>query len=486
MSGKKTRTRWSLQVGQLAGTVVYVHVTFFVLLAWIGVVGGLQKGSLAAGAEAVAFTTTLFACVVLHEFGHAFMARRFGIRTRDIVLFPFGGVSRLERIPEIPSQEFLIALAGPAVSVAIAAALFAVLKLQGSGPQLEEFAVGDVSFAERLMFINAGLAAFNLLPAFPMDGGRLLRALLAVRLDYVRATELAARIGQGIAVLFALAGVLMPNPMLVIIALFVWMGAAGEAGLAQLKRALRGVTVDTAMRTEFGKLAPANPLGRAAEMAIRYAQSDFPVLQDGHVVGLLSGRDLARWLADGVPRSVGDVMHRRFETIGGFGPIEAAFERLQQDPDKTLLVIDQGATRRPRRTSRDCPSAAHHARRCGAPTRRHECFAPTRSAHWHALGTDKESSMARMRRILFASDFSKASAKASATAVTLAKATRAEVMILHGTRSIHAAVARALHRRSDAGPTRCERAALEPAATRQADGQGEERRRSSQRTHRDR
>jgi Zn-dependent protease len=333
--------KWSLQVGQLAGTVVYVHATFFVLLAWIGVAGGLEKGSLAAGAEAVAFTTTLFACVVLHEFGHVFMARRFGIRTRDILLFPFGGVSRLERIPEVPSQEFLIALAGPAVSVGIAVALFALLEIQGSAPQLEEFA-GDVSFAERLMLINAGLAAFNLLPAFPMDGGRVLRALLAVRLDYVRATELAARTGQGIAVLFALVGALMPNPMLVIIALFVWIGAAGEVGLAQLKRALRGMTVDTAMRTEFAKLAPGDALGQVAEMAIRYSQSDFPVLQDGQVVGVLTGRDLARWLADRVQRSVDDVMHRRFETIGESEPIEAAFDRLQQDPDKALLVIDHG------------------------------------------------------------------------------------------------------------------------------------------------
>ena len=299
MNGERTDRKWSLRVGALAGTVIYVHATFLLLLAWIGVAGGLEKGSLAAAAEAVAFTMTLFACVVLHEFGHAFMARRFGVRTRDIVLFPFGGVGRLERIPEVPSQEFLIALAGPAVSVGIAAALFAVLQLQGSAPQLEEFAGGEVSFAERLMFINAGLAAFNLLPAFPMDGGRVLRALLAMRLDYLRATELAARIGQALAVLFGLVGALMPNPMLVIIALFVWMGAAGEVGLAQLKRALRGVTVDTAMRTEFGTLAPGDALRRAAEMAIRSAQSDFPVLQDGQVVGLLTERDLARWPADG-------------------------------------------------------------------------------------------------------------------------------------------------------------------------------------------
>ena len=334
--------RWSLKVGELAGTAVYVHVTFFVLLAWIGVVDGLEKGSFTAAVEAVGFTTTLFGCVVLHEFGHALMARRFGIRTRDIILFPFGGVGRLERIPEVPSQELRIALAGPAVSVGIAAGLFAALRLQGSAPRLEDFGIGDASFTERLMFINAGLAVFNLLPAFPMDGGRVLRALLAMRFDYARATEVAARIGQGVAVLFAIVGALT-NPLLVIIALFVWMGAAAEAGVVQFKRALRGVTVGTAMRTEFGELAPGDALGRAAEMAIRHAQSDFPVLLDGRVVGVLTRRDLVRRLSeDGADRTVGDVMHRTFETVDSSEPLDAVFGRLQQEPDTILLVTDHG------------------------------------------------------------------------------------------------------------------------------------------------
>jgi len=309
--------KWSLKIGQLAGTAVYVHVTFFALLAWIGVIDGLEKGSLAAAAETVGFTLTLFACVVLHEFGHAFMARRFGIRTRDIILFPFGGVGRLERIPDVPSQEFLIALAGPAVSVGIAGALFVAMRLQGPAPRFEELALGDVPFVERLMFINAALAAFNLLPAFPMDGGRVLRALLAMRVDYVRATEVAARIGQALAVLFAIVGA-MTNPLLVIIALFVWIGAAGEAGLAQVKQALRGRTVHTAMRTEFGVLVPDDALAHAAEMAIPHAQSDFPVLVGGRVVGLLTRLDLTRGLSvDGADRTAGEVMHRTFETVAG-------------------------------------------------------------------------------------------------------------------------------------------------------------------------
>jgi Zn-dependent protease/CBS domain-containing protein len=335
--------KWSLKVGQLAGTVVYVHVTFFVLLAWIGVIDGLQKGSLAAAAEAVGFTMTLFACVVLHEFGHAFMARRFGIHTRDITLFPIGGVGRLERIPDVPSQEFLIALAGPAVSVGIAAVLFAALWLQGWNPQLEELTTGNIPFAERLMFINAGLAMFNLLPAFPMDGGRVLRAVLAMRFDYTLATEVAARIGQGTAALFAIVGVLMPNPILVVIALFVWIGAAGEAGLAQVKRSLRGRTIASAMRTEFGVLLPDDALGYAAEMAIRHAQSDFPVLVGGRVVGLLTRHDLTRGLAmGGADRTAGEFMHHTFETVDGSEPLDAVFLRWSQEPDKTLLVTDHG------------------------------------------------------------------------------------------------------------------------------------------------
>lgn len=342
MNGERTGMRWALKIGQLAGTVIYVHVTFVVLLAWVGVIGGLENGSVAGAAEAVAFTITLFACVVLHEFGHALMARRFAIRTRDIVLFPFGGVGRLERIPEVPAQEFLIALAGPAVSVGIAAALFTALRLQGAIPQLDVLATGDVSFAARLMVINAGLAAFNLLPAFPMDGGRVLRAVLAMRLDYLRATEVAARTGQGLAVVFAIVGAVI-NPILVIIAVFVWMGAAGEAGLAQVKRALRGATVDTAMRTEFGELAPSDAIGRAVETAIRFAQPDFPVLLNGRVVGLLTRDDLMRWLSDaGEARTVGDVMSRTFDTVERSEAMEAAFDRLQRNPDKALLVIDHG------------------------------------------------------------------------------------------------------------------------------------------------
>lgn len=334
--------RWSLKVAHVAGTDVYVHATFFALLAWIGVVDGLEKGSIAAAAAAVAFTTMLFVCVVLHEFGHASMSRRFGIQTRDIVLYPFGGVGHLERIPDVPSQEFLIALAGPAVSLSIALVLFAVVRILGGTPHLEDVSGGNTSVAERLILINIALAAFNLLPAFPMDGGRVLRALLAMRLDYARATELAARVGQAMAVLFAIVGAWL-NPLLILIALFVWVGATGEAALAQVRQRLQGARADAAMRTDFATLSPGDAIGRAAELTIRHAQSDFPVVEDGQVVGMLTHRDVARWLSeDAEPRLVDEVMHRTFEIIDRSEPLEAVFGRLQQEPEKTLIVTDHG------------------------------------------------------------------------------------------------------------------------------------------------
>jgi Zn-dependent protease/CBS domain-containing protein len=336
--------KWHVKVGQLAGTVIYVHVTFFALLAWIGAVGWMEKHSLAAAAAAIGFTTTLFGCVVLHEFGHAFMARRFGIRTRDIILFPFGGAGRLERIPEVPSQELLIAVAGPAVSIAIALALFGARWLLGSTPPLEEFTTADVPFVERLMIINAGLAIFNLLPAFPMDGGRVLRAVLAMRFDYLHATAVAARIGQATAVLFGMVGALMMNPLLVLIALFVWTAAAGEAGLVRVKWALRGVTAGAAMRTEFGVLAPGDPLELATTVAVRHGQAHLPVLVNGHAVGLLTRSDLMRSLTinAAADRTVADVMNPRIETVDPAEPLDEVFIRLQQEPGKTLLVVDGG------------------------------------------------------------------------------------------------------------------------------------------------
>ena len=218
--------RGSVRLGRLFDIPVYLHWTFLLLLGVVGLLG-LFQGDPAAALGGVVLIVSVFGCVLLHEFGHALAARRYGIVTQDVTLLPIGGVARLARMPEEPKQELVVALAGPAVNVAIAAVLFPLIALTGK------------AFLAQLFAINLVLALFNMLPAFPMDGGRVLRALLAQRMSYVRATDLAATIGKGMAMLlafaglFGLPGVLGANPMLLLIAWFVWSGAGREAAMVR-------------------------------------------------------------------------------------------------------------------------------------------------------------------------------------------------------------------------------------------------------------
>src|SRR5688572_15846223 len=228
---------WSFRVGRLAGIDIYVHFTFLLLLGWVALTGYVSTGSPLGAAVGVALIGIIFFIIVLHELGHALAARRYGIETRDITLLPIGGVARLERMPEKPSQELVVALAGPAVNVVLAAAVYVGLFMNRDVLQTSEAAQVGGRLLSQLFWVNVMLAGFNLLPAFPMDGGRVVRALLAMRMDYVRATQIAANLGQGMAVLFAIAG-LFGNPFLLFIALFVWMGAAQEASMVQMRSAL--------------------------------------------------------------------------------------------------------------------------------------------------------------------------------------------------------------------------------------------------------
>ena len=190
---------WSWRIGRIAGIDVYIHFTFVFLLAWVALAHYMAHNDLAEAMRGLIFIVALFGIVVLHELGHALAARRYGIRTRDITLLPIGGVARLERMPEDPKQELVVALAGPAVNVVMAAAIYVGLMLRQELVPLGEAVRVGGGFVSQLFWVNVSLALFNLLPAFPMDGGRVLRALLGMRLDYVRATQVAARIGQGMA-----------------------------------------------------------------------------------------------------------------------------------------------------------------------------------------------------------------------------------------------------------------------------------------------
>jgi len=334
--------KWSIRIGTFFGIPVYMHLTFLLLLAWFGYVYYSQGGSLQAAAAGVAFVIAVFVCVVLHEFGHALTARRFGIRTRDITMLPIGGLARLERMPDDPRHELWVALAGPAVNVVISALLAAWLFLGGRLAPLGDLGVASGPFLARLMVVNVILVVFNLIPAFPMDGGRVMRSLLAMRLDYTRATQIAAGTGQAIAFLFGFLGLFF-NPLLLFIAFFVWIGAAQEAGMVQMRSSLGGIPVSRAMLSDFQVLRPDQRLQDVVDLTLRGSQKDFPIVDGDRVIGILTQRDLLAALASQGPSiAVGSVMQTEFATVGLFDMLETAFKRFTECACQTLPVLHYG------------------------------------------------------------------------------------------------------------------------------------------------
>src|SRR5262245_57594472 len=298
---------WSITIGRIAGTVVRLHITFLLFLVWIWAASYFSGGAEAAW-RGLVYMILLFLCVLAHEFGHVFAARAFGVNTPDVTLLPIGGVARLERIPEEPGQEFVIAIAGPLVNVAIALVL---IGFAGANLNARDLAVVEnarVAMVDRLAAVNLFLAVFNLIPAFPMDGGRILRSLLAIKLGFARATAIAATVGQWFAFALGFIG-LFGNPILIFIAIFVYLAAASEAHLAQVRAMSRGVPVNAAMMTQFATLSPAERIDHAVETLLRTSQSEFPVVEGGHLVGVLSRGDIIKALKEHGPDiAIADVM----------------------------------------------------------------------------------------------------------------------------------------------------------------------------------
>ena len=330
---------WSIPVATIAGTVVRVHVTFLLFLVWIG--GSYWRlGGREAAIEGVLFILLLFLCVLAHEFGHIFAARRYGIRTPDVTLWPIGGIASLERIPERPSEELVVALAGPAVNVVIALVLILILGTGIDSAAMTELENPRASMLGRLAAANIFLVVFNLIPAFPMDGGRVLRALLAMRRPHVEATRIAGRIGQGAAFVFALLG-LFTNPMLIVIGLFVYLAATAETQHVAFRDGTKGLSVREAMMSEFETLSPTATLDDAVNCLIRTAQKEFPVVDGaGHPRGLLTRDALIPALRDGGPTTpVLDVMARDIPAIRSWQPLEEAMAALNRAKAPALFIL---------------------------------------------------------------------------------------------------------------------------------------------------
>lgn len=330
---------WSFQVARILDIPIRIHFTFLLLVVWFGLSARAMNES-AIGA--VFFLLLVFVCVALHELGHAAVAKRFGVRTTEIVLYPIGGIARLQSMPS-GKAELLIALAGPTVNLVIAAALlFPTLALNGFDVSRVADSFLHGGLAARLFGVNLLLFAFNLVPAFPMDGGRVLRAFLSLSMPATRATDIAAAVGQGVAILMGAAGLFLGNIFLMFIAFFVFLGAGHEASYVRQRTTVAGHVARDAMITRFETLSPGDTLEAAARHLLDTHQQDFPVLDAwGRVAGVLTRARLLKALAGAGPQTaILEVMDRDVVSVGPDDPLESTFARLREAPSATLLVQD--------------------------------------------------------------------------------------------------------------------------------------------------
>ena len=332
--------RWSLTIGRFGGTAVKIHVTFLLLLAWIGF-SAWQQGGPAAARDSLVFIILIFVCVVLHEFGHILVARRYGIQAPEITLLPIGGVASLQALPQKPSQEFAIAIAGPAVNFVIAIVLL-LLVGQFNSADLARLDDPQVSLTARLADANLFLAIFNLIPAFPMDGGRVLRALLAMKLGRPRATRIAASVGQAFAFGLGFLG-LFGNPLLIFIAIFVYVAAAGEAQMTAIHESARGLSISQAMETRFASLPADARLADAVDALLATAQHEFPVVDAfNKPIGLVTREDIFAALKDqDRDAAVAGFMRAPIETLRAEAPLDATVDQFLQREAPAVCVVDR-------------------------------------------------------------------------------------------------------------------------------------------------
>jgi len=335
--------KWSFRLATIAGTEVRIHLTFFLLLLFVAMQGMSGGQGLNGALAAMLLVSAMFGCVLLHEFGHVFAARGYGIRTPDITLLPIGGVARLERMPRKPTHELVVALAGPLVNVIIAAVIALALGLKFRFDPNHEFHLTS-GFWQHLMMWNLFMVVFNMVPAFPMDGGRVFRAVLAMFVDYERATRWAATLGQGLAavvvVVMLLSGAF--NPFLLLIAFFIFMAAGQESAAVSQQEATRSLLVRDAMQTEFHALPSEAQLRHAVDFLLAGTQQDFPVL-DGHggMMGILSRQGLISALSEHGPSyPARGAMMTCEQSLHPLMELTGALETLQQTTCPAIPVLD--------------------------------------------------------------------------------------------------------------------------------------------------
>jgi len=340
----------SFPIAKVKGIEIRVHLTFALVLAWAALDWGVRQGLGLNGAlYGIGFISLLFLCVTLHELGHSLVARRYGAKVRNITLLPIGGVAHLEGEMAHPKQELWMAVAGPAVNVALAVAIGAVglpvlgwRALGGLGLLWDRLnAIGAERLLVDLFVANVGLAIFNLLPAFPMDGGRVLRAVLASRMGELDATRVAKRVGQGLAVVLGLAGLFTGGWNLVLIGVFIFAGAEQEWRGTQLKAAMRQVPAAAALAHGDLTLSPQHPLRHAIDLTLRSGQRDFAVFDRDLLAGVLTREAVAEGFQRYGPNvAVGRVMRTDFPVAQASDTLLDIQRKMQASGSSAISVVE--------------------------------------------------------------------------------------------------------------------------------------------------
>ena len=332
----------SISLGKIVGINVFIHWTFLILLGWIVYVN-YQIGTSSQGLMwSVLYVIAIFVCVTLHEYGHALMARKFNVGTRDITLYPIGGIASLERIPKDPRQELLVALAGPAVNVIIAILFIPFIGIPSVFDSAGFTQISSTNFLASLVSVNIWLVLFNMIPAFPMDGGRVFRALLALKMNRTKATKVAARLGQFLAMCFMVLG-LYSNPFLIVIGVFIFFSAQAEAKHAQTEQALEGNTLQKIIMVNYPVLTPDVFLREAIDITLTSQQKNFVVVQDNQILGTLSQANIIRALHEyGDDVRIEKVMDKNLLFLPVTAPIEMALQKMKQEDKSMIIVTNNG------------------------------------------------------------------------------------------------------------------------------------------------
>lgn len=335
--------RGSIYLGKIAGIKIFIHWTFSLLILWVLFTTLREGKDMAEAILMVTLILTVFACVTLHELGHALTARIYHFNTRDITLLPIGGMARMDELPEKPLQELVVALAGPLVNAVIAILLAPfVFMMTMPNLDLETIELSWNTFLLHLLIVNIMLALFNLIPAFPMDGGRVFRAVLSFFIPRVKATLYAARTGQLVAIIFFIGG-FFSNPFLSVIGIFIFLMAQSENDQVKARSILQDFKVRDVIMRNFHVLSPGQSVGEAADLLLNVQGKDFLVMDSGKIAGVLDRNSLLKVLSEkGREARVAEAMQTGIQPLHPETALDKVFTQFGKMRYSFLPVVEHG------------------------------------------------------------------------------------------------------------------------------------------------